>query len=129
MSCGAGAAGLAPLRSAVAADRVTRCCSGCRLQPATEQVPSIEPEALVAAARSGDPRSLARLVSLVENGSPELRPVLRAVAPYTGNAHVVGLTGSPGVGKSTLTARLVGAYRAAGRRVAVLAVAPTSPFS
>jgi len=84
---------------------------------------------LVGAARSGDARSLARLVSLVENGSPELRPVMRAVAPHTGNARVIGLTGSPGVGKSTVTDQLVRAYRAAGLRVSVLAVDPTSPFS
>ncbi len=86
-------------------------------------------DALVVAARSGDQRSLARLVSLVENGSPDLRPVMRAVAPHTGNARVVGLTGSPGVGKSTVTDQLVRAYRAAGQRVGVLAVDPTSPFS
>ena len=86
-------------------------------------------DALVAAARSGDPRSLARLVSLVENGSPDLRSVMRAVAPHTGNARVIGLTGSPGVGKSTVTDQLVRAYRAAGQRVGVLAVDPTSPFS
>jgi LAO/AO transport system kinase len=85
--------------------------------------------ALVTAARAGDPRSLARLVSLVENGSPALRSVMRAVAPYAGHARVVGLTGSPGVGKSTVTGALVRAYRAAGLRVGVLAVDPTSPFS
>ncbi len=85
--------------------------------------------ALVSAARGGDARSLARLVSLAENGSPRLRGVLRAVAPHTGNARVVGLTGSPGVGKSTVTAALVRAYRAAGLRIGVLAFDPTSPFS
>jgi LAO/AO transport system kinase len=86
-------------------------------------------EALVASARDGDARSLARLVSLVENGSPALRPVMRAVAPYAGHARVIGLTGSPGVGKSTLTGALVRAYREPGLRVAVLAVDPTSPFT
>ncbi len=86
-------------------------------------------DALVAAARGGDARALARLISLVENGSPELREVMRAVAPHTGNAQVIGLTGSPGVGKSTVTDRLVRALRSAGRRVGVLAVDPTSPFS
>ena len=88
-----------------------------------------DPEALVAAARAGDPRSLARLVSLVENGSPELRSVMQAVAPYTGRGKVIGLTGSPGVGKSTVTSALVRSCRAAGLRVGVLAVDPTSPFS
>jgi LAO/AO transport system kinase len=86
-------------------------------------------EALVAAARDGDSRSLARLVSLVENASPELRPVMRAIAPYTGHAHVVGLTGSPGVGKSTVTTALVRAYRARELRIGVIAVDPTSPFT
>jgi LAO/AO transport system kinase len=86
-------------------------------------------EALVAAARDGDARSLARLVSLVENGSAELRPVMRAVAPHVGHARVVGLTGSPGVGKSTVTSALVRVYRALDLRVGVLAVDPTSPFT
>jgi LAO/AO transport system kinase len=88
-----------------------------------------DPEALVAAARAGDPRSLARLISLVEDGSPELRSVMRAVAPYSGGARVIGLTGSPGVGKSTVTGALVRSYRARDLRVGVLAVDPTSPFS
>jgi LAO/AO transport system kinase len=85
--------------------------------------------ALVVAARDGDARSLARLISQVENGSPELRPVMRAVTQCPGHARVVGLTGSPGVGKSTVTAALVHAYRAIALRVAVLAVDPTSPFT
>jgi GTPase len=84
---------------------------------------------LVAAARDGDPRALARLVSLVENGSAQLRPVMRAVTGHAGQARVLGLTGSPGVGKSTVTGALVRAYRARGQRVAVLAVDPTSPFT
>ena len=85
--------------------------------------------ALVAAARDGDARALARLVSQVENGAPALRAIMAAVAPYGGHARVIGLTGSPGVGKSTVTSALVRALRAAGRRVGVLAVDPTSPFS
>jgi LAO/AO transport system kinase len=85
--------------------------------------------ALVEAARDGDARSLARLISQVENGSAELRPVMAAITPYPGHARVVGLTGSPGVGKSTVTAALVRAYRALKLRVAVLAVDPTSPFT
>ena len=66
---------------------------------------------------------------MVENGSAELRPVMRAVAPFAGHAHVVGLTGSPGVGKSTVTSALVHTYRGLGQRVGVLAVDPTSPFT
>lgn len=87
------------------------------------------PEEAIERARAGDSRALARLVSLVENGAPELRPIMKALAPLTGNARVIGLTGAPGVGKSTVTAALVGAYRARELRVGVLAVDPTSPFS
>ncbi len=88
-----------------------------------------DPERLVVTARDGDPRALARLVSLVENGSPQLRGVMKLIAPLTGRARVIGLTGAPGVGKSTITGALVRAYRGQGLRVGVLAVDPTSPFS
>ena len=84
---------------------------------------------LVARARSGELRAVARLISLVEDGSPQLREVAAALAPHTGRARVVGLTGAPGVGKSTLTSRLVTALRRKDLRVGVLAVDPTSPFS
>jgi LAO/AO transport system kinase len=84
---------------------------------------------LVERARESDPRAVARLISLVENDSPVLREVAGALAPYGGHAQVVGLTGSPGVGKSTSTSALVTALRAAGKRVGVLAVDPSSPFS
>ena len=83
-----------------------------------------DPQAL-----AGDPRALARLVSLAENAAPGLRPVMRALAPFTGRGWVIGLTGPPGVGKSTVTAALVAAFRERGQRVAVLAVDPTSPFT
>ena len=86
-------------------------------------------ETLVARAREGDPRSVARLISLVENASPTLREVAAALAPHTGRARVIGLTGSPGVGKSTSTSMLVRALRGQGHRVGVLAVDPSSPFS
>jgi LAO/AO transport system kinase len=65
----------------------------------------------------------------VENGSGELRTIMKALAPLTGQARVIGLTGAPGVGKSTVTGALVGAYRKRGARVAVLAVDPSSPFT
>lgn len=84
---------------------------------------------LVQQARKGDARSVARLISLVEDASPLLREVMAGLAPYAGNAHVVGLTGSPGVGKSTSTAAMVSALRAQDKRVGVLAVDPSSPFS
>ena len=92
-------------------------------------MPDDDVAALVAAAVDGQPRAVARLISLVEDRSPRLREVSAALAPTAGRAHVVGITGSPGVGKSTSTSALVGALRAAGRRVGVLAVDPTSPFT
>jgi len=84
---------------------------------------------LVERAREGDSRAVARLISLVEDESPLLREVMAALSPYAGNAHIIGITGSPGVGKSTSTSALVSAYRAVGKRVGVLAVDPSSPFS
>ena len=85
--------------------------------------------ALVERARDGDPRAVARLISLVEDASPLLRDVAAALAPHAGGARIVGLTGSPGVGKSTSTSALVRALRARDLRVGVLAVDPSSPFS
>ena len=84
---------------------------------------------LVVRAREGDSRAVARLISLVEDESPLLREVMAELAPYAGHAHIVGITGSPGVGKSTSTSALVSAYRETGKRVGVLAVDPSSPFS
>ncbi len=84
---------------------------------------------LVARARDGDPRAVARLISLVENNDPVLPEVAAALANFTGTAEVVGLTGSPGVGKSTTTNELVREFRRQGRRVGVLAVDPSSPFT
>ncbi len=86
-------------------------------------------EGLVAGARNGDSRSVARLISLVEDASPLLPEVAAALAPHTGSAQVVGITGAPGVGKSTTTTALVRALRARDQRVGVLAVDPSSPFS
>ncbi len=84
---------------------------------------------LVARACDGDQRAVARLISLVEDASPLLREVAERLAPHTGHAEVFGITGAPGVGKSTSTSALVAALRTAGRRVGVLAVDPSSPFS
>ncbi len=84
---------------------------------------------LVVRAREGDSRAVARLISLVEDESPLLREVMAELAPHAGHAHIVGITGSPGVGKSTSTSALVSAYRETGKRVGVLAVDPSSPFS
>ena len=84
---------------------------------------------LVERARGGDPRAVARLISQVEDASPALREVMSLLTPHTGRAAVLGVTGSPGVGKSTTTSALVTAFRADGRRVGVLAVDPSSPFT
>ncbi|MEU0842358.1 methylmalonyl Co-A mutase-associated GTPase MeaB [Streptomyces sp. NPDC005962] len=84
---------------------------------------------LVEQARQGRSRAVARLISLIEGDSPRLREVMAALAPLAQGAYVVGVTGSPGVGKSTSTSALVSAYRRAGKRVGVLAVDPSSPFS
>ena len=84
---------------------------------------------LVARAEGGEARAVARLISLVEDASPALREVMALLAPRAGHARVVGLTGSPGVGKSTSTSALVAAYRRRGMKVGVLAVDPSSPFS
>ncbi len=84
---------------------------------------------LVERARKGEPRAVARLISLVEDASPVLREVMVALAPHGGHALVIGLTGAPGVGKSTSTSALVTAFRRLDRRIGVLAVDPSSPFS
>jgi LAO/AO transport system kinase len=90
---------------------------------------SVDVAELVERALGGDPRSVGRLISLVEDGAPELRALMAELAPKSGKAHIVGLTGSPGVGKSTTTSALVAQFRAVDRRVGVLAVDPSSPFS
>jgi LAO/AO transport system kinase len=98
--------------------------AGARARRASGDVPD-----LVAKAREGHPRAVARLISLVEDESPLLREVMAALAPHAGHAQVIGITGSPGVGKSTSTAALVTELRRADKRVGILAVDPSSPFS
>jgi len=86
-------------------------------------------DALVAGVLAGDRRALARAISLVEDGSPEGESVVRQVYPSTGRAASVGVTGPPGVGKSSLVSALVGHVRALGRSVGVVSVDPSSPFT
>jgi len=89
----------------------------------------IDIDELVDRARDGQQRAIARLISLVEDAHPQLREVAKALTPYTGNARIIGLTGPPGVGKSTSTSVLLSALRKEGKRVGVLAIDPSSPFS
>jgi LAO/AO transport system kinase len=84
---------------------------------------------LLDAARDGDRRALARLITTVERGGDEARSVGRAAHQLSGSAHTVGITGAPGAGKSTLTNKLVSAARKEGLRTAVLAIDPSSPFT
>ena len=92
-------------------------------------MPVADVDALIAAARAGRPRAIGRLISAVENVSIQLPMIMKVLAPSTGHCYVIGLTGAPGVGKSTTTSILVRTLRATGQRVGVLAVDPSSPFS
>ena len=84
---------------------------------------------LLERARSGDKRSIARVLTVVENDEPGSAAILRALYPLTGRARIVGVTGPPGGGKSTLVSRLAAAYRTTLDRVAIVAVDPSSPFT
>jgi LAO/AO transport system kinase len=86
-------------------------------------------EQLVAGIRAGDPRALARAISLVENRGPGAEALVRELYPGTGAAVTIGVTGPPGVGKSSLIAALVRHVRGLGRTVGVVSVDPSSPFS
>src|SRR5437870_7947076 len=86
-------------------------------------------ETLAAGVREGDRRALARAITLVENGDPLAYELVREVYPETGSAYVVGITGPPGVGKSSLIAALVRRIRAEGSSVGVISVDPSSPFT
>jgi len=83
----------------------------------------------VAPVLAGDRRALARLISLIEDNGPTARATLSALYPYTGHAHVIGVTGAPGTGKSTLVNELAKACRTRGQTVGIVAVDPTSPFT
>jgi LAO/AO transport system kinase len=84
---------------------------------------------LAAGVLAGEPRAIARAISLIEEERPSATDLLRTIFPRTGRAWLVGVTGAPGAGKSTLVDRLVTAIRATGRTVGVVAVDPTSPFT
>jgi LAO/AO transport system kinase len=86
-------------------------------------------ETLAAGVRAGDKRAVARAITLVENSDPLAYELVRELYPETGDAYVVGVTGPPGVGKSSLISALVRHLRAAGRTIGVVSVDPSSPFS
>jgi LAO/AO transport system kinase len=79
--------------------------------------------------RGGNPRALARAISTIEDGAPESLDLLKAIFPLSGRARVIGLTGSPGAGKSTLVDQLAREYRRQERTVGIIAVDPTSPYT
>ena len=85
--------------------------------------------ALVERLLSGDRRALARVISKIEGGDPETHEIVSAIYPKTGDALSVGFTGPPGVGKSSIMAKLIELYREEDRRVGVISVDPSSPFS
>jgi LAO/AO transport system kinase len=78
---------------------------------------------------AGDPRAVARAISLIEEESPAGADVIRGIFAHTGRAYLIGITGPPGAGKSTLVDRLTGLVRTSGRSVGIVAVDPTSPFT
>lgn len=93
-------------------------------RPSRDPVPR-----LVDSLLTGDKRAAAKLISLIEDDEPEATEALARIYPHTGHAHVVGLTGPPGVGKSSLINRLVRTFSARGKKVGVVAVDPTSPYT
>lgn len=84
---------------------------------------------LAARLRAGDPRAIARAISIIEDERPEAAALVREIFPHTGQAYLIGVTGPPGAGKSTLVDKLTGEVRREGESVGILAVDPTSPFT
>ena len=86
-------------------------------------------EKLLNNAFKGDPRSIGRLISLVEADTPSAKEIMKQVYPRTGKAKIIGITGSPGAGKSTFVDRLIEQFQAEGSKVGVIAIDPSSPFT
>jgi GTPase len=83
----------------------------------------------VAAVRAGDTRAISRAITAIENSDPRAEDLLRELFPFTGRAYLIGVTGAPGTGKSTLVDKLAAHYRAQGKTVGIIAVDPTSPYT
>jgi LAO/AO transport system kinase len=86
-------------------------------------------EEIVKGVLKGDRRSIAKAITIIENGMPEGRELIAQIFPHTGKAHIIGLTGAGGAGKSTLIEKIVREYRRIGKTVGIVAVDPTSPFT
>jgi LAO/AO transport system kinase len=82
-----------------------------------------------AAVRAGDTRAISRAITVIENSDPRAEDLLRELFPFTGRAYLIGVTGAPGTGKSTLVDKLAAHYRAQGKTVGIIAVDPTSPYT
>lgn len=99
------------------------------LHPPSPPMPSPALAAWIAKVRAADVRTLARTISAVEDHSPNIIPLLQHLFPFTGHAQVLGITGAPGAGKSTLVDQIARLYRQADQQVAIVAVDPTSPYT
>ncbi len=89
----------------------------------------MKPKELAELVRAGDKRAIAKAISIVEELDEDALDLLHFLQPYTGNAHIIGITGPAGVGKSTLTDRVIREYRKLGKKVGIIGVDPTSPFT
>jgi LAO/AO transport system kinase len=114
----------APLLTSGAGRRASR---GVRYPMSEDRRPNLD--ALIEGFQRHDKRALSQLITLVDNRAPQVSAVMERLYASSGKAQIVGITGPPGAGKSTLINRLIARYRAAGKKIAVLAIDPTSPFS
>lgn len=118
-----------PIDPADAADRADPAALIDPIDPTDPTDPTSRARVLTDAATTGDRRALARLLTAVENRTPLAEAAMRVLYPLAGRAHIVGITGAPGAGKSTLVAALIAEARAVGRAVGVVAVDPSSPIT
>ena len=84
---------------------------------------------IISGVLEGDRRSISKAITISENRHPDIVPLINQLFPYTGRAHVIGITGNPGAGKSTMVNQLIRQYQSLGKKIAVLAVDPSSPFT
>src|SRR5947207_7953139 len=108
-----------------------RSCSKLRYRHLTDRIPGkrMSSQPLIDRIVAGDPNAVARAISKIEDGAPESGALMKAVFPHTGRALIIGITGAPGAGKSSLVDKLAALYRKREERVGIIAVDPSSPFS